>query len=75
MLLFIPFLHKITVDKLGITREKLIQILISAILSAGIAFLQTALSHWTASPTLDTNIPVATGVGGIIHYLRTRNNV
>jgi hypothetical protein len=51
---------------LNITKQKLLEILITALLSAGIAFLQGLLQH-TLNQSLPTADPVvAGGIGALI---------
>lgn len=55
-------------------KQKIYEILITASLSAGIAFLQNLLAHYTGTAMLETTPTFAGVMGGAIHTLRNINS-
>lgn len=52
------------------TKQKIIEILATAFISAGIAFLQGILATFFNQPNIHSNIALAGGIGATIHSIR-----
>jgi hypothetical protein len=61
--------HWLYIDDQG--KQKIFEILITAILSAGIAFLTNILAHITATNLPQANVEKAGIIGGIIKTMRS----
>lgn len=65
------FLIFFIISSMKITKKKIIEILVTALISAGIAFLQNLLSNLVGTPELKIS-PETTGmIGGAIHAVRS----
>lgn len=51
-------------------KQRILEIFITALISAGIAFLQNLLALHTQTPTLQTNVETAGSIGAIITAIK-----
>jgi hypothetical protein len=55
----------------GMTRKRFLEILLTAVISAGIAFLQSLLTHIDPGQLISQTTLTAGGIGATIHTARS----